>query len=172
MQMIIIINKGQEGFHMRRSCRQQCHDWPGRLRGCGYRVTIARQSILDILAGADKHLSAEEIYLAVHQSQPEVGLATVYRTLEILAEMGLVARMDFGDGRARYELKEGVKGEKHHHHLVCTDCGRVVEYTDFLDEELELLRKTEKTLAQKHGFKITGHDFQFRGLCSDCGGNK
>ncbi|MDP8212443.1 MAG: transcriptional repressor, partial [Candidatus Zapsychrus exili] len=77
-------------------------------------------------------------------------------------------KFDFGDGRARYELSEGPKGARHHHHLVCTSCGRVVDYTDFIDEEVELLNQTEKGLSKKYDFKITNHLIQFYGLCSEC----
>ena len=82
--------------------------------------------------------------------------------------MGLVFKFDFGDGRARYELSEGPKGSRHHHHLVCTDCGRVIDYTDFIDEEVELLSRTEKGLQKKFNFEITNHVIQFYGLCDKC----
>lgn len=142
--------------------------WGGRFRGCGYRITIPRQTILDVLSKTDEHLSAEDIYLKVHKIYPGVGLTTVYRTLEILVDMGLLFKFDFGDGRARYELAEGPKGERHHHHLLCTNCNRVVDYTDFIDEEKELLDKAEKGLSKKYNFKINGHSIQFYGLCDKC----
>ena len=78
------------------------------------------------------------------------------------------SKFDFGDGRARYELAEGPKGERHHHHLVCTNCSRVIDYTDFIDEEKDLLDKAEKGLSKKHNFKINGHSIQFYGLCNKC----
>jgi Fur family ferric uptake transcriptional regulator len=142
--------------------------WHGRFRGCGYRLTIPRQSILNVLSSTSKHLSAEEIYMAVHRLHPNIGLTTVYRTLELLVQMGLLSKYDFGDGRARYELFEGPKGIRHHHHLVCTDCGRVIDYTDFIDKEKELLSQTEKGLSKKFNFKIKDHLIQFYGLCDRC----
>jgi Fur family ferric uptake transcriptional regulator len=142
--------------------------WHGRFRGRGYRITVAREAILDVLSQTEEHLSAEEAYLAVHKVYPNVGLTTVYRTLELLVHMGLVFKFDFGDGRARYELSEGPKGTRHHHHLVCTNCGRVIDYTDFIDDEIELLGRTEKGLSQKFSFKITNHLIQFYGLCDKC----
>ena len=142
--------------------------WHGRFRGCGYRMTVPRQAILDVLSRTSKHLSAEDVNIAVHKAYPNVGLTTVYRTLELLVQMGLVFKFDFGDKRARYELSKGPKGERHHHHLVCTDCGRVVDYTDFIDDEVELLNKTEKGLSEKYDFKITNHLMQFYGLCNIC----
>ena len=142
--------------------------WHGRFRGCGYRFTVPRQVILDALDRTSKHLSAEDIYLTVHRTYPNVGLTTIYRTLELLQEMGLVFKFDFGDGRARYELAEGPQGARHHHHLVCTSCNRVIDYTDFIDEEVDLLNKTKKGLSEKFNFKITNHIIQFYGLCERC----
>lgn len=142
--------------------------WHGRFRGCGYRVTAGREAILDVLMKADKHLSAEDIYLKVHYAYPAIGLTTVYRTLEIFVNMGLVFKFDFGDGRARYELAEDPKESKHHHHLICTECKRVIDYTDFIDDEIELLRRTEKGLSQKYKFDVTNHLIQFYGVCERC----
>jgi len=145
--------------------------WHGRFRGCGYRITLGREAILGVLATADKHLSAEDIYMRVHPRYPQIGLTTVYRTLDILAEMGLVCKHDFGDGRARYELGQG-PDSNHHHHLVCTGCNRVIDYTDFIKDEVELLKRTEKGLSKKYDFKITNHEIQFFGLCAKCAGKK
>ena len=142
--------------------------WHGRFRGCGYRITPGREAILDALTRADKHLSAEDIYIKVHAAHPGIGLTTVYRTLEILVDLGLVFKFDFGDGRARYELAGGSKKSAHHHHLVCTGCGRIVDYTDFIDDEIELLKQTEKGLSKKYDFEITNHLIQFYGLCEKC----
>ncbi len=142
----------------------------GRLRGCGYRVTMPRQVILDTLSKTLKHLSAEEVYLAVRKVYPAIGLTTVYRTLEILVQMKIVSKFDFGDGRARYELiRESVDSDYfHHHHLVCTNCGRIVNYTDFINEEKEFLQKVERVLSEKYNFKITRHFIRFCGLCDKC----
>ncbi|MBU1006260.1 MAG: transcriptional repressor [Candidatus Omnitrophica bacterium] len=142
--------------------------WGGKFRGCGYRITVPRQAILSVLSKTEDHLSAEDIYLKVHKIYPGVGLTTVYRTLDILVNMALVFKFDFGDKRARYELREGPKGERHHHHLICTGCNRVIDYTDFVDEEKDLLDKAEKGLSKKYNFKISGHSIQFYGLCEKC----
>ena len=146
--------------------------WHGRFRGCGYRLTVPRQVILEVLNMTEKHLSAEDVYLQVKKIYPNIGLTTVYRTLELLVKMGLVFKFDFGDGRARYELSEGPKGVRHHHHLVCTNCGGAIDYTDFIDEEVELLNRTEKGLSKKYNFKITNHLIQFYGLCDSCRNKK
>ena len=146
--------------------------WAGRFRRCGYRLTMPRQAIISVLSETSEHLSAEDIYLAVHKIYPNIGLTTVYRTLELLVQTGLVFKFDFGDGKARYELSEGPKGTRHHHHLVCTNCGRITDYTDFSDEEVELLNRIEKGLSEKYDFKITNHLIQFYGLCDRCRGEK
>ncbi len=155
--------------------RENCQGrgwWHGKFRVCGYRITAGREAILDVLSKSDKHLSAEDIYMKVHPKYPNVGLTTIYRTLDILANVGLLCKLDFGDGRARYELAEGSKRANHHHHLVCTGCNRIIDYTDFVDEEIELLKQTEKGLSKKYNFKITSHLIQFYGLCKECGAKK
>jgi len=145
--------------------------WHGRFRGRGYRLTMPRKVILDVLSKTEKHLSAEDVYFKVHKIYPNVGLTTIYRTLEILVQMGLVFRFDFGDGRARYELLEGPKSE-HHHHLICTACKRIIEYTDFINEEMEFLERAEKGLSKKYNFNIKNHIIQFYGLCDKCKNKK
>ena len=141
--------------------------WHGRFKGRGYRLTIPRKIILDVLSQAKKHLSAEDVYFKVHKIYPNIGLTTVYRTLEILVQMGLISKFDFGDGRARYELIEGPESE-HHHHLICLNCNRIIEYTEFIDEEMEFLKRAEKGLSKKYNFDIKNHIIQFYGLCDKC----
>jgi Fur family ferric uptake transcriptional regulator len=143
-----------------------------KLKRAGYKITTGRETVLRILAESEKHLSAEEIYIKAHAADPAIGMTSVYRTLDILEEMALVNKFDFGDGRTRYELTEGPEGIRHHHHLVCTGCNRVTDYTDFINEEVKLLTKTEKVLTKKYNFKISRHFIQFYGLCEDCCGGK
>ncbi len=82
----------------------------GRFRKVGFRLTLPRQAILKVFAENPKHLSAEEIFLSVHENYPGIGFATVYRTLDLLTQMGLIFKFDFGDGRSRYELaSEAIK---------------------------------------------------------------
>lgn len=144
--------------------------WHGHFREYGYRVTIPRQEILKVLSETNEHLSAEDVYIKVHRAYPGIGLTTVYRTLELLVNMGIVLKFDVGDGKARYELAVGPKGARHHHHLICTNCGRVIDYTDFISEEKDLIDKTEDALSKRYNFKITGHRIQFLGLCDKCRG--
>jgi Fur family ferric uptake transcriptional regulator len=112
-------------------------------------------------------LSAEEVFLLTHKNYPGIGLATVYRTLNLLTQMGLIRKFNFGDGRSRYELT--TKSEKgHHHHLVCTQCGRIIDYNDFMEKEVKFIKELEAELADKHKFKINSHQIYFYGLCDKC----
>jgi Fur family ferric uptake transcriptional regulator len=149
----------------RASCHRGLH---GEFYGYGYRVTAAREVILNVISKLPEHPSAEEIYLAVHKVYPRTGMTTIYRTLELLVNMGLIIKLDSGEGRARYELSEKMSKQSHHHHLVCTECKTIINYSDFIDEEKELLVRTEKGLSKKYNFDIRSHVIQFSGICGDC----
>jgi len=138
------------------------------LRGHGYRVTTGRKAILTVLSDIDIHLSADDIYQKIHKRYPYIGFTTIYRTLELLERMGIVSKLDFGDGRARYEIADGLTKKPHHHHLVCLHCRRVIDYTDFIKEELEFLKRAEKGLTEKYNFAIESHVIQFYGACEQC----
>ena len=133
-----------------------------RLRENGYKVTPQRRLIIEVfLQNADRHLSAEETYDIVREESPDLGLATVYRTLDLLAELNVVQRINFGDGRDRYELSESIS-HHHHHHLICKECGEVYEFEEDLLEELE------EAIAAESGFEILDHQVKFIGICASC----
>ncbi|MFC1808953.1 Fur family transcriptional regulator [Candidatus Omnitrophota bacterium] len=140
----------------------------GQFNQGGFRMTMPRQAIFDVLKTAKTHLSSEEVYLEVHKTYPRIGLTTVYRTLELMDRMGLVYKCIFGDGRARYELSEVGGNTEHHHHLVCTSCGKIVNYTDFSKKEIATICGLEDELAEKHNFDISHHFVQFYGTCNQC----
>lgn len=131
----------------------------GKLRGEARKITGPRLAILGAMRQHPHPLTNREILAAL----PEGGcdLATIYRSMHMLERMGMVQRFDFGDGVARYELVDEQRGD-HHHHLICTDCGRVVEVDECFQEELE------RSLAQRHGFKAVSHKLEFFGVCPDC----
>lgn len=133
-----------------------------QLKTEGYKLTPQRRAILNVIADNEgKHLSTEEIYDIVKISCPEIGLATVYRTLQLLEKMTVVCRMNFDDGCNRYELVH--KYEDHqHHHLVCLKCGSVEEV------EGDLLDALEEKIRVKYDFNITNHSVKFFGYCSKC----
>lgn len=141
--------------------------WRHRFRGYISRWTVPREVILDLLSQTSKHMSAKEIYASLYKMYPGIGLTTVYRTLDLLSRMGIINKLTFGDRQNRYEFRSGKKKE-HHHHLICTKCGRIIDYSDFIDEELELVKKTEETLAEKYNFTVLDHNIEFYGLCEKC----
>lgn len=143
------------------------YNWRHRFQGHVCRWTMPREAILNLLSRTSKHLSAKEIYATLHRMYPGIGLTTVYRTLDLLYRMGIIHKMDIGDGQSRYEFRSG-KTKGHHHHLICTNCGKIIDYSDFIDEELDLVKKVEKNLAQKYNFLVQDHNIEFYGLCEKC----
>ena len=141
--------------------------WQHRLHGHGARWTAPRRAILELLSRTSKHMSAKEVYNSLHRTFPGMGLTTVYRTLDLLVRMGVLNKLSFGSGESRYEFRPGDE-DAHHHHLICMSCGKIVDYQDFVDEELELIKKTEHQLSEKHGFQIIDHNIEFLGLCPEC----
>lgn len=118
------------------------------LRRAGLKVTVPRLKILEILENAEPHhLSAEDVYRKLMESDESIGLATVYRVLTQFEGSGLVERHNFDDGRAVYELAS----DEHHDHMVDMDSGKVVE---FIDERIERL---QREIAEKHGYELVDH---------------
>jgi Fur family ferric uptake transcriptional regulator len=128
---------------------------------------VTREAILEFLSKSSKQMSAKEIHASLYKSYTGTGLTTVYRTVDLLAQMGLITKLTIGDGQSRYEFKSSEK-DRHHHHLICTECGKIINYSEFLDEELKLVRKTEGKLAKKYDFKIQDHNIEFLGVCEKC----
>lgn len=128
----------------------------------GLRSTEQRRVIVDTFVAAQSHLTIEELLTLVKQRDPRIGYATVYRTLKMLAESGIANELHFGDGFSRYELREALS---HHDHLICTSCGKIVE---FEEPEIEQL---QARVAESHGFLITSHRHEMYGLCPDCRAN-
>ncbi|MFC4596701.1 Fur family transcriptional regulator [Cohnella hongkongensis] len=131
----------------------------------GYKLTPQREITLKVLLENESdHLSAEDVFMLVRQKFPEIGLATVYRTLELLAELQIVQKMNFGDGVARFDLRQ--EGHDHmHHHLVCRVCGALEEIQD------DWLHELEQRVANEYGFKVTDHRLDFMGVYHTCKNN-
>lgn len=133
-----------------------------QLKEKGYKLTPQRRSIVDVIIEKEgEHLTAEEIYDYVKEVCPEIGLATVYRTVQMLEELGIVCRLDLNDGCSRYELLHSDE-EHRHHHLVCNNCNKVLEVQDDLLEELE------QEVEKNYKFKILDHSVKFFGICEEC----
>lgn len=133
-----------------------------KLKEKGYKLTPQRRATLDIIMNHQgKHLSTEEIYDLVKTKCPEIGLATVYRTLQLLDELNLITKINFDDGCGRYELKNHID-DHYHHHLICLQCGTVIEV------EVDLMESLEEEIEENYNFQISDHKVKFLGLCSKC----
>ncbi len=127
------------------------------LRKAGLKVTLPRMKILEILERSNQqHLSAEDLYRILLDSDEEIGLATIYRVLTQFEGAGLVMRHHFEGGQAVFELDRG----KHHDHLICIKCGKIVEFVNISIEE------QQKKIAEEAGFKITDHSLIIYGECN------
>lgn len=132
------------------------------LKQKNYKLTTQRKIIFDVfLENRDKHLSPEEIYEIVKYNNPEIGLATVYRTLQIFDEIIMIKKMNFNDGCSRYELIDADESE-HHSHLICTKCSKVIELEDDDLESINKILKNEKE------YNIKEYNIKFFGVCKDC----
>lgn len=134
------------------------------LREKGLKVTSQRLMVLNILsAHGVEHLTVEEIYDLAKEESPEIGLATIYRTVQVLLELHVIEKVTFDDGFARYELNGEETGSGHrHHHAICTQCGKVYSL------ETDLLDTLEKQVFESLGFEVTDHEVKLYGLCSAC----
>jgi Fur family ferric uptake transcriptional regulator len=138
------------------SWRDQVHNV---FRQAGLRRAGARERVIELLASQPCALSAVEIEGALRDAGHPTGRASVYRALELLAEHGLVERVEVGDGQARFERA----GEQHHHHhLVCDRCGRLVAFDD------PGLERAIHRLSDRLGVRVSGHDVLLRGSCEHC----
>ena len=134
--------------------------WIGRkLSRLGYRLTPQRLMILRTVEEAADHISAEEIHAQVRARYPQMNISTVYRTLELVKELGLVTETDFGDGRVRYHCM----GKGRHHHLVCQECGAIIN----LDESV--LSSLKDTLLREYKFIADLRHLAIFGCCVNCG---
>lgn len=133
------------------------------LKAKGYKLTPQRRSIIDgIIKNEGNHLTTEELYDLVKVECPEIGLATVYRTVQLLEDIGVVCKLDLNDGCNRYELIH--EDENHqHHHLICTNCGKVTEVHG------DLLEGLENEIQRTYDFEVKNHSLKFYGICKECG---
>ena len=133
-----------------------------RIKHKHYKLTNQRQVILQAFLDADdNHLCADDVFALVKKVAPEVGLATIYRTLDLFTELDLLKRLDFGDGKNRYELNNEDLAH-FHHHLICMKCGDVKEFED------DMLESLESIIEKKLNFKTMDHQLKVYGYCSDC----
>lgn len=129
------------------------------IQKAGLRRTSQRDVIMEIFLRTEDHLTSEDLYWLVQKEDPTVGHTTVYRTLKLLTEAGLAREVRFGDNKTYYEHHYN---HQHHDHMICTECGKVIE---FFSEDIENL---QDEMADKFGFRPTHHSLRMWGVCSDC----
>lgn len=138
-------------------------DLTQKLKGPHHKITPQRKIVLEVfIENPGEHLSAEDVHYILRDKGYDIGLATVYRSLELLSDLSILQKNDFGDGCRRYELNTATANAHQHHHLICVSCGKVAEFADDLLDELE------DDIMKKSNFKITDHQVTFYGYCSKC----
>lgn len=131
----------------------------GIIREQGHKLTPQRHTVLKVMASSHDHLTPEVIYEKSRLEDPGIGRVTVYRTLDLLSKLDLVCRVHADGGCRSYMMR---RPAEHHHHLVCSACGKVVDFASCSLVEME------KKLSQESGFEIKDHLLEFHGLCRDC----
>jgi len=129
------------------------------IRTEGLKTTAQRTAILHAFLSTERHVSVEDVYLIVNRRKRKVGFATVYRTMKLIADCGLAREVRFDDGISRFEH---TLGRRHHHHLVCNKCKKVIEFSS---SEMDAI---EQTISRKYGFELESHRFEIFGICKDC----
>jgi len=128
------------------------------LRQHSYKLTPQRRVVIQTIASNQEHFTPTAIYEKVHQGHPNIGLVTIYRTIEILAKLKLICELHAGGSCHSYTIS----APGHHHHLICSNCGKVVDFTSCE------LGKMQQSLVKETGFRIDGHLLEFIGLCQAC----
>ena len=132
------------------------------LAGKDYRFTPQREAILHVIMECqDAHLTADEIYRKAKEAYPEIGIATVYRTLEIFETLGIINRLQFSEDRGLYEFNPGYH-KHYHHHIICLGCARILEFNE------DLLEDIEAAVSRNTGFSIVDHSLAIYGYCKAC----
>jgi Fur family ferric uptake transcriptional regulator len=134
------------------------------LRDNGLKYTKQREVLLQTLYNNSEHFTPDQLYLYIKERHPglNVGIATVYRSLNLLEESGMVTSISFGAQGKKFELAN----KPHHDHMICRQCGVIVEFED------QIIEKRQLAIAKEHGFKLTGHIMQLYGVCSECNKQK
>ncbi|MDC7220801.1 MAG: Fur family transcriptional regulator [Spirochaetales bacterium] len=142
--------------------------WGQQLENHGIRPTAGRELVFSVMRETEAHLSADDVFQEVRKIEPGIGLTTVYRSLELLYQNGLVNKFDFGDGRAVFELSDRYSEKGPHQHLICRSCGKILDLTGFRAEEKSFAEGMKNHVDKEYGFAAEGMAIKIYGLCSDC----
>jgi len=129
------------------------------IAGKGLKSTRQRTAVAEVFFSTRGHISAEDLYLKVSGLHPGIGLTTVYRTLRLLTEAGLAKEHRFGESQGVFEKEDNAR---HHDHLICTRCGRIIEFKE------PSIEKMQEAVAEKYGFVVEDHKLELYGLCRSC----
>lgn len=129
------------------------------IQNSGLRRTAQRDLIMEIFLRTEDHLTSEDLYWLVQKEDPSIGHTTVYRTLKLLTDAGLAREVRFGDNKTYYEHHYN---HQHHDHMICTECGRVIEFFS------EAIEQMQDKMADKLGFRPTHHSLRIWGICDVC----
>ncbi len=129
------------------------------LRKENLKLTPQREKIFETIANTNEHWEVDDLTYLFHQEHERISRATVYRTLDILVDYGFMRKVDFGEGRYRYEY---MAGQDHHDHMICEECGEIIE---FVDDKIE---SRQDKVCEERGFQPTKHVLQIYGLCQEC----
>ena len=129
------------------------------MRRHGFKITSQRRAVLNAIIGSQEHLTPAALYEKVKLENKDVGLVTIYRTIEILTGLGFICEMHLGGSCRSYTIR---RPSEHHHHLICSDCGKVIDFTNCNLDGLA------NRLAQENHFKINSHLLEFLGQCNQC----
>ena len=121
------------------------------------KATKQREAILEVFLEASGHITGDDLFQRVREEYPHIGYTTVYRTMKLLCDAGLAAERHFDDGITRYEI-----AQEHHDHLVCTRCGKIIEF------ECRMIEETQNEIAASYGFRVLRHRHELYGHCKDC----
>jgi len=154
--ILYILN--EKYFHLEREMRLSERRVATALRRHGYKLTHQRRAVIGVITSSQDHLTPATIYEKMRQLHPDIGLVTIYRTLAILTELGLICEVHAGGSCRSYTIST----PQHHHHLICSSCGIVIDFTS------HHLGGLERSLSKQSGFRIDSHLLEFVGLCQAC----
>ena len=138
------------------------------LHEAGYKFTDQRRRVLDVLRNSHDHPTVEDLYARLRGRGERVSMGTIYRTVELLEKIGLVRKINLGD-RNRYEILESQSDRKHHYHLVCKKCGKIMDISeDMMTAHAKSLEELVTEVGEIHGFQVSGHHFRIFGICRNC----
>ena len=154
------MSEGLDFFYKTKQYEDVLEDFKKILKKNSLKFTIQREIILETLYNAQEHLTCEKIHRIIQGKNPslKIGIATIYRTLSLLEESEFVTSLSLNSQSKKYEL--GAK--EHHDHMICTECGNIIEFMD------EVIEKRQTIISNKLNFKITGHTMQIFGICEKC----